>query len=76
MELLVKVDFPEVLPLFNSVLSARDSTKEILGVHKAGYMVGDIDGRRYVEPLEKAFRAIESAAAEFNRELIRAIRAE
>ena len=38
--------------------------------------MGDIDGWRYIEPLKKALRVIESAAAEFNRDLIRIIRAE
>jgi hypothetical protein len=76
MELFVQVDFPELLPQFDSVLSARDSANEILGAHKAAYKLGDIDGWRYIEPLKKALRAIESAAAEFNRDLIRTIRAE
>ena len=74
MEFLVQVDFPELLPQFNSILVARDSANEIMGAHKVAYKVGDTDGRHYIAPMKKTLQAIESAAGEFKRQLIQALR--
>lgn len=74
MEFLVQVDFPELLPQFNAILAARDSANEIIGAHKAAYKVGDTDGRQYIAPLRTAMQGIESAAAEFKRQLIQTLR--
>jgi hypothetical protein len=70
LEMLVHLYFPALTAALQAVFDTRDRANAILSAHKAAYKQGDIDGYKYVRPLQTALAALVATCKEFKRQAI------
>lgn len=66
LEMLVDLYFPELTTQRDALFNARDQVNKIHADHKTQYKKGDLDGRKFVEPMMNALMLVEERGDSFS----------